>query len=1446
MVRSIGGGGQGGAGSVGRITGGFRQKQPDISNIGRLQLNAGDNQGEPDFGKMLGDVPLLGGVAQAVGAVGGAIGGALGGLLDVASQPVKFVEKEIVGRARVEAAKAGIIGQGEGIKDTPVLGSLTGTFRVNKKVDEMAKQGSSTDEILSYMEENQIGGFSEDGLQNFVQGLVLDPVNLLGGAVLKPFQVAAKAGKLKRAVNVGVKLASEEKAFLDKYDMAGGIYNATFGAASGALARVGQSIRGPMIAAIQKEHGIERLRALEGRVGVSESETLIRNYQNGTANIVKATARDTISSLAQGNADAAVTFSVSQVIGSLDEIGRVSDDVVEKVSNILGMTKKDAAIFANRISDLRVKGDIDELAAFQDSTIKKIVDGEIAGKAKYLRTDKQLEAFGSASRREIEDGARGRINREMLELDRFANSEDLWKHTYAKWAKQGGGFSDSKAADLADQAWKAGKGDRGSLMRELDIVRQASFGSLASKTARLRKKLTGELSRITILSKRSLLTSVARGIERDFEVLMNLGPENLVGGKNIEAVGRTLNQPKVRKEFIEGVRLRFGDEFANQVQKEFDDAAARLGRLDLDKTKTTKFRGEDIEYLEGPTRKELVAAGRDRSAAIRNIYLTAYAKVIVRNFDEADAMFGRGQLKNLRWEEVRNFVKSARRNNILVSDYLPKNIPDDLAKLIDEAQQSGYTVGLAPESGVGKQLIPVTLADGKTKLTPVSTIFSDAADGFGDEILGVTTGSRGTGQLAKLSKLQSIADTWLNPFSNRVVQQNAIERMFTKSGGRLTRREAMRIYIALIDKALEAETSIRGLGRDQIDSVFKDVLGKKNLQDAGFKFADSDPQRLVMIALEGDLKNVGLTQKISGKAKVFVPDVTLITDRYYGNVKFRYNPYFNLAQERIEPFFFNFLRGIRPSVKQILTGKAGTYERQVVESAEFTQAVLASSNSITREAVDQSLLLSRADAAMARTLDDGAPQLGGAVSRALGVEGRVKTANIKREQFVVLADQLSIEHLEKVFSADNPELLKALKEVYNTTDPKIAVERYIADKIDGLLPARAMDRAKGLYPLGFGLPYAVDLKLAKLSKAAFIKKKYYRANDIPALEGAVALARDAGIKGDDLTRLEKGVEDIRNAIAKSSDGKVSVPAKFMKDVMKIEGYAVRQAQTMKFLRPLIEHPRIKQVIGQYTDGVTEEKELTERLIEALSVDEFVPGIQEIGEKVAAGGKLLPSDVDKIARGLENTLGERSAQELVWSTVTLAYQNAQKQAFKIGYYSQEKSLLERSLNHPYLGLYPTSYMWGKIIPEFSRALFKYQPFTGKARPLGGAAWAGWTADQVSMALESSEFGKFLQERPPAYFLLTNLIPATPDQIGVSLPAWFRKGLLQPLAKGTFDPRQDILGIGTEFIGGASNIGVLNVGRQVIGAGQAASRGLFGGEDTQGLIPDIYNEFNRPGE
>ncbi|NBT35526.1 MAG: hypothetical protein EBT03_08300 [Betaproteobacteria bacterium] len=1368
----------------------------------------------------------------------------------MASAPVRFVEKEIAGRTRVELAKAGAIGTGEGIKDIPVIGTLTGALRVNKTVDQMAKQGSSTDEILAYMEKNQIGGFSEDGLQNFVGGLVLDPINLIGGEVVKPFIYAKKAGKIAKLAEAGVKIGAEDAAFLAKHDFAGGLYNATFGKASGKLAQIGSAVRGPLIAAIQKEHGIDRLRAIEGRLGADGSETFVRNYQNGTANIARATTRDLISSLTQGNADAAVTFAVTRTIESIDEIGRVDDAIIDNVAAILGITKNDARSFTAKVAELRVSGDLDKLAAFQDSYIKKIVDTEIAGKARYLRSDKQIEAFGGASRKEIESGARGRINREMLELDRFATSEDLWKHTYTKWMAQGAGVTEAKAADLADAAWKAAKGDRSALMRELDITRQAAFGSLASKTAKLRKRLKGDLGRLTVISKRSLTTSVVKGIERDFEILTGLGPESLTGGKNIYAVTLTLNQPKIRKEFVEGVRSRFGDEFADQVQKEFDDAAAILGRLDLDKPKTTTFRGEVIEYAEGPTRKELVAAGRERAAAIREIYLTAYAKVIVRNFDEADALFGRGNLKNLRWEEVRRFVKQARRDNILVSDYLPKNIPANVQKLIDEAQQAGYTLGLAPESGVGKQLIPITMADGRTKLAPVSTIFSDAVDGFGDEILGVTTGSAGSGKLAKLNRLQSIADTWLNPFSNRAVQQNAIERMFTLSGGRLTRREAMRIYIALIDKALEAETSIRGLGRDQIDAVFKDVLGAKNLQDAGFKFADSDPQRLVMIALEGDLKNVGVTQKISGKVKTFVPDVTLITDRYYGNVKFRYNPYFNLAQERIEPFFFNYLRGIRPTVKEILTGKAGATQKTIIENAEFTQAMLGSANSVTREAVDQSLLLSRADAAMARTLDKEAPQLGNAVSRALGVEGRVKTAQIKREQAAVLADRLSVEALERVFTSDNPQLMKALYEVYNTSDPKIAIERYLADKMDGLIPTRAAERAKGLYPLGFGLPYAIDPKLAKISKQALIRRKYLRANDIPSLEAAVALAKDAGLKGDDLARLEKHVEDIRGMISRSRTGKISTPAKFIRDVNKIEGFAVRQQETMRFLRPLLEHPRIKQVIGEFTDGVTEEKALTERLIEALSVDEFVPGIQEIGERVARGEKLLPSDVDKIARGLQNTMAERSAQELVYSAVTLAYQNAQKQAFKIGYYSQEKSLLERSLNHPYLGLYPTSYMWGKIIPEFSRALFKYQPFTGKPRPLGGAAWAGWISDQVSMALENSEFGKFLQDRPEAYFLITNLIPATPDQIGVSMPAWFRKSVLQPLARGKFDPRTDILGIGTEFIGGASNIGVLNVGRQIIGTGQAVSRGLFGsnqrGNETSGLVPDIYNELSRPGQ
>jgi hypothetical protein len=1355
---------------------------------------------------------------------------------------VRFVEKEVAGRARVELAKAGVIGTGEGIKDIPIVGSGTGFLRVNKRVDEMAKRGMSTDDILSYMEKNQIGGFSEDGYQNFVSGLVLDPVNLIGGVFIKPFQVAKKAGKIAKIAEAGVKLGAEDAAFLVKHDFAGGLYNATFGKASSGLARIGQVTRAPLIAAIQKEHGIDRLRAIEGRLGADGSETFVRNYQNGTANIAKATTRDILSSLTQGNADAAVTFAVTRTIESIDEIGRVDDAIIENVSTILGVTKNDARAFTAQVAELRVSGDLDKLAAFQDNYIKKIVDTEISSKAKYLRSDKQIEAFGGATRREIEAGARGRINREMLELDRFATSEDLWKHTYAKWMKQGAGITDAKAADLADAAWAGAKRDRSALMRELDISRQAAFGSLASKTGKLRKKLTGELGRLTVISKRSLTTSVVKGIERDFEVLANLGPEALTDQKTLAATRRTLDVPQVRKEFIDGVRTRFGDEFALQVQKEFDDAAALIGRREL--------KSDTISMTKEAATAELVAAGRERAAAIREVYLTAYAKVIVRNFDEADALFGRGALKNLRWEEVRKFVKQARRDNILVSDYLPKTIGDDVKKLLEEANQAGYSLGLAPESGVGKQLIPVTMANGRTKLSPISTIYSDAVDGFGEEILGVTTGSRGVGKLAKLNKLQSIADTWLNPFSNRAVQQNAIERMFTLSGGRLTRRESMRIYIALIDKALEAETSIRGLGRDQIDNVFQDVLGTKNLQDAGFKFADSDPQRLVMIALEGDLKNVGVTQKISGKVKTFVPDVTLITDRYYGNVKFRYNPYFNLAQERIEPFFFNYLRGIRPTVKEILTGKAGAAQKTIIENAEFTQAALGSANSVTREAVDQSLLLSRADAAMARTLDKEAPQLGGPISRALGVEGRVKTSVIKREQAAVLADQLSVETLEKVFTSDNPPLMRAMYEVYNTSDPQVAIKRYIADKIDGLIPTRAAERAKGLYPLGFGLPYAVDPKLAKISKQALIKKKYLKANDIPSLEAAVALAKDAGLKGGDLADLEKAVEEIAGMISRSRTGKISTPAKFISRVSKIESAVVRQQETMRFLRPLLEHARIKQVIGQYTKGVTEEKALTERLIEALSVDEFVPGIQEIGERVARGEKLTPSDVDKIARGLENTMAERSAQELIYSAVTLAYQNAQKQAFKIGYYAQEKSLLERSLNHPYLGLYPTSYMWGKIIPEFSRALFKYQPFTGKPRPLGGAAWAGWVSDQVSMALENSEFGKFLQDRPEAYFLITNLIPATPDQIGVSMPAWFRKSVLQPLARGKFDPRTDILGIGTEFIGGASNIGVLNVGRQVIGAGQAVSRGLFGsnqrGNETSGLVPDIYNELSRPGQ
>ena len=60
----------------------------------------------------------------------------------------------------------------------------------------------------------------------------------------------------------------------------------------------------------------------------------------------------------------------------------------------------------------------------------------------------------------------------------------------------------------------------------------------------------------------------------------------------------------------------------------------------------------------------------------------------------------------------------------------------------------------------------------------------------------------------------------------------------------------------------------------------------------------------------------------------------------------------------------------------------------------------------------------------------------------------------------------------------------------------------------------------------------------------------------------------------------------------------------------------------------------------------------------------------------------------------------------------AHRRADRVSKDLIHFKTDRSWLERSLNHPYFGLYPLSYMWGKILPEMLEFLL-FRPFGFKA-------------------------------------------------------------------------------------------------------------------------------------
>jgi hypothetical protein len=198
-------------------------------------------------------------------------------------------------------------------------------------------------------------------------------------------------------------------------------------------------------------------------------------------------------------------------------------------------------------------------------------------------------------------------------------------------------------------------------------------------------------------------------------------------------------------------------------------------------------------------------------------------------------------------------------------------------------------------------------------------------------------------------------------------------------------------------------------------------------------------------------------------------------------------------------------------------------------------------------------------------------------------------------------------------------------------------------------------------------------------------------------------------------------------------------------------------------------------------GVTSADQVAERLIAdyLLQADPI-----RFSEVVKAEGKMARTLAEQALKDVG--VNGNAARDIAASTIA-AYETAllrgSRAADKAQYFSGHRTWLERSLNHPFLGIYPYSYMTQKAIPGLLKIMFKTP--VGKnvyAPALGYYTW-NKVVEEVNLSINSDRgLVSEIVKNDDLLYLLTTLLPVTPDGMGFSLPAWLRRGVIQPGMRG----------------------------------------------------------------
>lgn len=135
------------------------------------------------------------------------------------------------------------------------------------------------------------------------------------------------------------------------------------------------------------------------------------------------------------------------------------------------------------------------------------------------------------------------------------------------------------------------------------------------------------------------------------------------------------------------------------------------------------------------------------------------------------------------------------------------------------------------------------------------------------------------------------------------------------------------------------------------------------------------------------------------------------------------------------------------------------------------------------------------------------------------------------------------------------------------------------------------------------------------------------------------------------------------------------------------------------------------------------------------------------------------------------VGYNPGQQLLMDMAFGQARRAERNTNDLIYFKGERSWMERSFNHPYLALYPLSYMWGKILPELVEFL-AFRPFGLKAPFVALHNVNKMYQSLMTEIEENPELREWLDTNEPYLRAMAMLVPGVPWDLPVNAPLWMR--------------------------------------------------------------------------